>query len=440
MAKPAAASSLSYKKGMDRDQEGVHVKPAFKKVCVIGLGYVGLPTAALIACRDMEVIGVDINSDLVDTVNRGDIPIVEPDLDVIVRGAVATGNLRATMTAEPADVFIFAVPTPFRDGNQPDLSYVEQAARKVASVLEKGNLVILESTSPIGATAEMAKWMAEERPELTFPQDKGENADIRVAYCPERILPGHVLRELVENDRVIGGLTPLCAQHATAFYNTFVTGSCMETDAATAEMVKLVENSSRDVNIAFANELSIICDKLDVNVWTVIEMANHHPRINILQPGPGVGGHCIAVDPWFIVASAPKEARLIRMAREINDGKTIHVVEKVKTAAESFQKPCIACFGLAYKPDIDDLRESPSVRIVEKLADLDIEEILVVEPFISELPKQLSGRTNLRLVDADEALGQADIAVFLVAHQQFSNIHAEHRDDKVIIDTVGIWR
>ena len=295
---------------------------SFKKVSVIGLGYIGLPTAAVIASRGIEVLGVDINQETVETINAGDIHIVEPDLDIVVRGVVTTGNLRASTTPEAADVFMIAVPTPFIDndeGHQPDLSYIESAAELIAKVLEKGNLVILESTSPVGATEKLAQWLAAARPDLTFPQDKGDSADIKVAHCPERVLPGYVLQELVSNDRVIGGMSSACSKLATSLYQTFVRGECIVTNARTAEMAKLTENSFRDVNIAFANELSVICDKLKINVWELIRLANRHPRVNILNPGPGVGGHCIAVDPWFIVNSCPDEAKIIKQARLTND-------------------------------------------------------------------------------------------------------------------------
>ena len=281
----------------------------FKTISIIGLGYIGLPTAAVFASRKIKVIGVDVNQKTVDTINRGQIHIVEPDLDMVVHAAVTEGYLRATTQPEPADVFLVAVPTPFKGDHEPDLAYIEAASKSIAPVLKRGDLVILESTSPMGATEQMAAWMAESRPDLTFPQGHGEDSDIRVAHCPERVLPGHVLRELVQNDRVIGGMTPRCSAAAAALYKIFVRGECVITDARTAEMCKLTENSFRDVNIAFANELSIICDKLGINVWELIKMANRHPRVNILQPGPGVGGHCIAVDPWFIVSAAPEEAR-----------------------------------------------------------------------------------------------------------------------------------
>jgi len=297
------------------------MKSAFKCVSMVGLGYIGLPTAAMLASRKIKVIGVDINQHAVDTINRGEIHIVEPELDIIVQAAVTQGYLRATTKPEPADAFLIAVPTPFKGDHEPDLSYVEAAAKSIAPVLKKGDLVILESTSPVGTTEQMADWLAQARNDLSFPHQVGEVADVNIAYCPERVLPGKVVHELVSNDRVIGGMTQRCSQRATELYKTFVEAECIPTNARTAEMCKLTENSFRDVNIAFANELSIICDKLDINVWELIKLANHHPRVNILQPGPGVGGHCIAVDPWFIVSKTPQEARLIHTARQVNDGK-----------------------------------------------------------------------------------------------------------------------
>ncbi|AZT84509.1 UDP-N-acetyl-D-mannosamine dehydrogenase [Marinobacter sp. NP-4(2019)] len=422
----------------------------FDTISVIGLGYIGLPTAAVIASRRKNVIGVDINQNAVDTINRGDIHIVEPELDIVVHSAVNEGCLRATTVPEPADAFLIAVPTPFKaeNGNDhvPDLTYIEAASKAIAPVLEKGNLVILESTSPVGATEQMAQWLAEARPDLTFPQTHGEDSDIRVAHCPERVLPGHVVRELVENDRVIGGMTAKCSAAAASLYSIFVEGECITTTARTAEMAKLTENSFRDVNIAFANELSIICDKLDINVWELIRLSNRHPRVNILQPGPGVGGHCIAVDPWFIVSETPDEARLIRTAREVNDGKPQWVLEKVQQAVGQFltanpdktaRDVTIACFGLAFKPDIDDLRESPALRVAEAILDKHVGGLLVVEPNIASLPDtKLEGA---ELVGASQALAQADILVMLVDHKPFTQIGRENVAERLIIDCRGVW-
>lgn len=422
----------------------------FKTVSMIGLGYIGLPTAAMLASRKIKVVGVDINQHAVDTINQGRIHIVEPELDMIVGAAVSQGYLRATTKPEPADAFLIAVPTPFKheEGRvlgekgycpEPDLSYVESAAKSIAPVLKKGDLVILESTSPVGSTEQMAEWLAQARPDLTFPQQAGEAADISVAYCPERVLPGKVVHELVNNDRIIGGMTARCSGRAIALYKTFVDAECISTTARTAEMCKLTENSFRDVNIAFANELSLICDEIDVNVWELIQLANRHPRVNILQPGPGVGGHCIAVDPWFIVDKSPQTARLIRTAREVNDHKPHYVIERVKEAAAKFKNPKIACLGLAFKADIDDLRESPSVEIVHHLKKLNIGELHVAEPHVTELPKKLIG-AGVLFTDVKEAIATADIVLLLVNHQVFKDIGIGSLVHKVVIDTRGLWQ
>lgn len=418
----------------------------FETVSVVGLGYIGLPTAAVFASRKKKVIGVDVNQRAVDIINRGKVHIVEPDLDMVVHAAVSEGYLYATTKAEPADAFLIAVPTPFKGDHEPDLSYIESASKAIASVLKKGNLVILESTSPVGATEQMAAWLADARPDLSFPQTHGEDSDIRIAHCPERVLPGHVLRELVQNDRVIGGMTPKCSEFAAKLYKIFVEGECIITNASTAEMCKLAENSFRDVNIAFANELSMICDKLGINVWELIRLANLHPRVNILQPGPGVGGHCIAVDPWFIVSRAPEDARLIHAARIVNDGKPAWVVEKVKIAAAEFlnknpdkieNRLKIACFGLAFKADIDDLRESPALGITVDLAEQLVGDILVVEPNIKDLPGEL--KCKAILTDLNYAIAEADILVMLVDHKEFKGISKDALSGKVFVDTRGVW-
>jgi UDP-N-acetyl-D-mannosaminuronic acid dehydrogenase len=417
----------------------------FETLSMIGLGYIGLPTATLFASRKKTVIGVDVVPQVVDTINQGRIHIVEPDLDMLVRAAVKEGYLRATTTPEPADAFLVAVPTPFKDGHQPDLTYVEAAGKAIAPVLRPGNLVILESTSPVGTTELLAQWMAEARPDLSFPQQAGEEADIQVAYCPERVLPGKVMHELVSNDRVIGGLTRKASEMAVSLYKTFVQGECVITNARTAEMCKLTENSFRDVNIAFANELSVVCGKLGINVWELIPLANRHPRVNILQPGAGVGGHCIAVDPWFIVDSAPAEARLIRTAREVNDGKPGWVVEKVKAAltdaladkpGKSLAETTVACLGLAFKPDIDDLRESPAVGICRELGRLGCK-TLAVEPHIGRLPAKLAD-SGVELADLAEALARADVVCVLVRHRAFVQAKAEIAAAAAIIDAVGL--
>ncbi len=409
----------------------------FKTVSVVGLGYIGLPTAAVLASRGLQVIGIDVSQHAVDTINQGKIHIVEPDLDIVVRSVVSTGNLRATLIPEPADAFMIAVPTPFKQDHQPDLSYIKTAAETIAPVLQPGNLVILESTSPVGATEQLAGWLAQYRPDLSFPQQAGEQADINVAHCPERVLPGHVLQELVSNDRIIGGMTPRCAERAIELYQTFVRGECFVTDNRTAEMAKLTENASRDVGIAFANELSIICDKLKINVWELIKLANRHPRVDILNPGPGVGGHCIAVDPWFIVSSAPEEARLIRTAREVNDSKPGYVIAQVVKAADQFKKPVIACLGLAFKADIDDLRESPALQIVQQLAGKNVGELIAVEPNIKQVPESLADKGVVHM-SLHDALEHANIVLVLVDHKQFKAVDKLLLAAKVVIDTRGL--
>lgn len=422
---------------------------SFNRVSTIGMGYIGLPTAAVFASREVSVIGVDVDPEVVDTINRGEIHIVEPELDAVVSTAVARGLLRASLTPEPADAFLIAVPTPFRkslaaDGlPEPNLDYIAAAARAIAPVLAPGNLVVLESTSPVGTTEQMAAWLAEARPDLTFPQQAGEESDIRIAHCPERVLPGHVIRELVENDRVVGGMTPRCSAAAVELYRIFVEGECVTTNARTAELAKLTENSFRDVNIAFANELSIICQELDINVWELIRLANRHPRVNILQPGPGVGGHCIAVDPWFIVSRTPAQARIIRTAREVNDSKPGWVVEQLQAAVGQFLQAnpqrtaadiTIACLGLAFKPDIDDLRESPALAITATVARQHPGKVLVVEPHIDELPPILEHQ--VRLCSLEQATQEADVILLLVDHKVFRD---SKRPEGLLVDTRGIW-
>ncbi|MFP5195357.1 UDP-N-acetyl-D-mannosamine dehydrogenase [Alcaligenes faecalis] len=418
----------------------------FETLSMIGLGYIGLPTATLFASRRKKVIGVDVNAYAVDTINQGRIHIVEPELDMLVQAAVHGGYLRATLTPEPADAFLIAVPTPFLEGNKPDLSYIADAAKAIAPVLAKGNLVILESTSPVGTTEQLAQWLAEARPDLSFPQQAGEEADIQVAYCPERVLPGRVVHELVSNDRVIGGMTQKATEMAIELYRIFVEGALVPTNARTAEMCKLTENSFRDVNIAFANELSLICDRLNINVWELISLANRHPRVNILQPGAGVGGHCIAVDPWFIVDKTPEEARIVRLAREINDYKPEWVVEKVKAAIAgvlSLRPDArmadikVACLGLAFKPDIDDLRESPAVGVSKKIASLGCK-VQAVEPNISELPAKLQG-IGIELSALGSALADADVVCVLVKHRPFIEQMTEIRKHTQCIDVVGLF-
>ena len=413
-------------------------------ISVIGLGYIGLPTAAILASKGVKVVGVDIDQDTVDIINQGKIHIIEPDLDILVHNAVQNNYLKAITSPEKADIFIVAVPSPFKDNYEPDLSYIRSASKAIASVLQKGNLVILESTSPVGATEKMMEWMKESRPDLSFPKfgDNEFQADIAVAHCPERVMPGQVVLELVENDRVIGGVTPQCAESARKLYKIFVKADCLITDCRTAELSKLVENSFRDVNIAFANELSLISDKLSINVWELIKLANRHPRVNILQPGPGVGGHCIAVDPWFIVDSAPDEAKLIRTARLVNDSKPFFILNKVNQAVQTTGKDIselsIACLGLAFKPDIDDLRESPALSIAQKIGSIGFNSIFLVEPNIDFMPKGFDN-DNIVLIGLDKAIKKADIIVLLVDHASFKSMDLSLISGKQVIDTRGIW-
>ncbi len=417
----------------------------FDTISVIGLGYIGLPTAAVFASQRKNVIGVDINARAVETINRGAIHIVEPALDKVVHDAVTQGYLRATTQPEAADAFLIAVPTPFMADHQPDLRFLKAAAESIAPVLKKGDLVILESTSPVGATEQMAEWLAVTRPDLRFPQHGG-TPDIFIAYCPERVLPGKIMQELIHNDRVIGGMTPACSVQASALYRLFLQGECVETNARTAEMCKLTENSFRDVNIAFANELSLICADQGIDVWELIALANRHPRVNILQSGPGVGGHCIAVDPWFIVAQNPSLARLIRTAREVNDSKPHWVLNQVKTAladclnqsGKRADKIVIACFGLAFKPNIDDLRESPAMQVAQMIAEWHRGQSWVVEPHIDALPAALGDKATL--VSRAQALAQADVLVMLVDHDHFRAVDASQVKQGWVVDTRGVWR
>ncbi|HOT29046.1 MAG TPA: UDP-N-acetyl-D-mannosamine dehydrogenase [Candidatus Ozemobacteraceae bacterium] len=396
-----------------------------KQICVIGLGYIGLPTSSILAAKGFSVLGVDVNPSVVETINGGRIHITEPDLDAFVKAAVGSGKLRAATKPEPSDVFIIAVPTPFKAGHKPDMSYVEAAARSILPVLQPGNLVILESTSPPRTCEDIiAPILAESNLKV--------GADVFVAHCPERVLPGQIMREVVENDRVIGGINPASAAKAKELYSAFVKGEIFLTDATTAEMVKLVENSFRDVNIAFANELSMICDRLGLNVWELIRLANRHPRVNILRPGCGVGGHCIAVDPWFIADVCPQEARLIRTAREVNDAKPHHVTARIRDAAARFKKPTIGLLGLSYKQDIDDLRESPAVEIAREFRNDPGVDLLVCEPFVRS-------HAEFALAPLDEVMRRADIVVLLVPHTVFRNIDRELLKPKVVIDTCGVW-
>ncbi len=410
------------------------------EVCVIGLGYIGLPTAAIIARANCPVTGIDVSDEVVETINRGEIHIEEVDLDGLVRGVVQRGMLKASTQIAPADVFVIAVPTPFeKDGNHtPDTSYVMAAATEVAGVLKKGDCVILESTSPVGTTEAMRDLIAGLRPDLKMPGNTDEIPDVALAYCPERVLPGKILEELTHNDRSIGGITPRCARKALAFYKRFVRGTCVTTDARSAEMTKLVENAYRDVNIAFANELSMISDAMDLDVWEVIKLANRHPRVNILQPGPGVGGHCIAVDPYFIIHGAPEQSPLIRTGREVNDGKMHHVVAQASKLVEDNPGVPVACLGLAFKANIDDFRESPARFVAASIARQFGERVKIVEPYAAELPREFEG-TGAELVDIDYALENCGILIVLVDHDVFKVVPAEERQNALIYDTRGIW-
>jgi UDP-N-acetyl-D-mannosaminuronic acid dehydrogenase len=410
------------------------------QVCVVGLGYIGLPTAAIIARAGCPVLGLDVTQHVVDTINRGEIHIEEVDLDGLVRGVVQRGLLRASTRIEPADVFVIAVPTPFaRDGHHtPDVSYVMAAATEVAAVIKPGDTVILESTSPVGTTEAMRDLLAGLRPDLKFPGQTRETPDVAIAYCPERVLPGRILEELANNDRSIGGITPRCARKALAFYKRFVRGACITTDARSAEMTKLVENAYRDVNIAFANELSIVADKMGLDVWEVIRLANRHPRVNILQPGPGVGGHCIAVDPWFIVHSAPEQTPLIRTARGVNDAKMHHVIDRAVDLIEAHPGAKIACLGLAFKANIDDFRESPARFVAARIARRFGPRVQIVEPFAGELPVEFTD-TGAGLIDIDTALETCDVLIVLVDHDVFRVVPLAERAGKAVYDTRGIW-
>ena len=402
----------------------------FQKIVVMGLGYIGLPTASMLATKGHSVLGVDVNPKTVETINSGKIHIVEPDLDILVRSAVNSGNLRASLAPEEADTFILAVPTPFKKekGNDraPDLSYIEAATLCIAPFLKEDNLIILESTSPVGTTEFLEKIINKQRPDL--------KNKVHTAHCPERVLPGKILRELVDNDRIVGGTTKVAIKKAVALYKSFCNGCILETDSRTAELSKLIENSFRDVNIAFANELSLICDHLGINVWEAISLANRHPRVNILQPGPGVGGHCIAVDPWFIVSSAPKESRLIRTAREVNDAKPLWVIDKICDKAKKFKAPVIGCLGLTFKANIDDMRESPAMEIVKQLLSLKIGKVMACDPNVS------MEKTDFTIYSLKDVLNHADIIVLLVDHSEFVNIDPQLLKDKVVFDTKGIFQ
>ncbi len=409
------------------------------EVCILGLGYIGLPTAAVIARSGCKVVGIDVQKDVVDTINEGRVHIEEVDLEGLVRGVVDRGDFRASTMVEKADVFVIAVPTPFDEDHRPDVSYVLEAATNIAAVVKVGDIVILESTSPVGTTEKVRDLIADLRPDLKIPGRTSEIPDISIAYCPERVLPGRVIEELVNNDRSIGGITPRCARKALTFYKYFVRGECIATDARSAEMTKLVENAYRDVNIAFANELSMIADHMQLDVWEVIRLANRHPRVNILQPGPGVGGHCIAVDPWFIVHGAPDQSPLIRTAREVNDGKVDHVIaEAVQMIEKAPSTARIACMGLAFKANIDDFRESPARKVAAALARRYGDRIAIIEPYTGKLPTEFDS-TGAHLIDLDNGLESCEILIPLVDHDVFRSIPLAERQGKIVYDTRGIW-
>jgi UDP-N-acetyl-D-mannosaminuronic acid dehydrogenase len=403
----------------------------------MGLGYIGLPTAAVVARSGASVLGIDVHQSVVDTVNAGQVHIEEVDLDALVQGVVSRGLLRASTKVEASDVFLIAVPTPFDENHAPDIGHVLSAARTIAPVLKAGDLVILESTSPVGTTDAVRDLIAALRPDLKVPHAGNGTADIAIAYCPERVLPGRILVELIDNDRCIGGITPRCARKALAFYKSFVRGACITTSARVAEMVKLSENAFRDVNIAFANELSMVSDKMGIDVWEVIRLANRHPRVNILSPGPGVGGHCIAVDPWFIVHSAPEITPLIRTARNVNDAKIGYVVDHASMLIEA-NAGRVAVLGLAFKANVDDFRESPALKVAVDLAKRFGDRIAIVEPFTETLPSAFDG-TGASLIDIDSALLECDVMVVLVDHDIFKSVPPEERDGKIVYDTRGIW-
>lgn len=394
------------------------------KAVFMGLGYIGLPTAAVAASNGVQIVGVDVNPTVVETINQGKIHIVEPDLDKLVKGVVEKGQLRASLKPEEADAFFIVVPTPFKQNHRADISYVESATRMVIPYLQEGNLFVIESTSPVMTTEKMAEVIFKERPEL-----KGK---IFIAYCPERVLPGNVLYELEHNDRVIGGINPESSEKAIEFYSIFVKGKLHKTNARTAEMCKLTENSSRDAQIAFANELSMICDKAGIDVWELIELANKHPRVNILQPGCGVGGHCIAVDPWFIVSDFPEQAQIIKRARETNDYKADWCANRVIDAcitSKRDREPVVACMGLAFKPDIDDLRESPAKYITSRIISEARADVLVIEP-------NISSHKSFNLTNFQEAYNKADIVVWLVRHKEFLTMPISK--DKLELDFCGV--
>lgn len=430
---------LTLTRPLERGEPNELRKPEFAKVAVMGLGYIGLPTAAIIASRGMEVVGVDVKEDVIRSVSTGALQIYEPDLDGLVQKVVASGSLRASAAPEPSDVFIIAVPTPIDREKKPVLTSVFDAARSVAPVLEPGNLLILESTSPVGTTEAVCEILSGLRPDLQFPSQTGSIANVNVAYCPERVLPGRILSEIVQNDRCIGGLSPTCSRRAQRFYKTFVRGACLITTARTAELVKLTENAYRDTNIAFANELSLICNRLEISVWDVIDLANRHPRVDILRPGPGVGGHCIAVDPWFIVHSAPDLAKLISNARMINDRMVEHTIAEATALIDAHPYADVACLGLSFKANVDDLRGSPALQVAMALAERYTRRLKIVEPYISALPREIAA-AGAEFACLREALARCEVAIVLVDHDEFRSIPLGERRHLAVLDTRGIWR
>ena len=413
---------------------------ALSSVAVVGLGYIGLPTAVSLATGGLEVTGVDVNPEIVERINRGETPFAEPDLSVSVSGAVAMGRLRAQRDMPSADAYVIAVPTPFTGDHRADLSYITAAAEAIAAVLRGGEVIVLESTAPPGTTRRVSELVAARRPDLHLPHIPDVPPDVHVAHCPERVLPGRIMIEIATNDRVIGGLTPACAARAAELYQTFCRGRLIVTDASSAEMAKLAENAYRDVNIAFANELSLICQRLGLDVWEIRQMANHHPRVEILRPGPGVGGHCIAVDPWFIVESAPDLAQLIRTARAVNDHMPAHTAEQVVATSRRFRDPRIACLGLSFKADVGDLRESPAVEITARIAAaLPDVKVHAVEPHAPSLPGRFDGLDNVVLTDAEHAIAESDVIALLVDHSCFRGIKKSQLAGKVVYDTRGMW-
>lgn len=413
---------------------------AVTRVAVVGLGYIGLPTAACLATGGLQVTGVDLSEDIVAQVSRGEAPFAEPDLSIAVSGAVAMGRLSASTQVPPADAYIIAVPTPFTPAHQPDLSAVIAAAEAIAGQLRGGEIIVLESTCPPGTTRKVSELIAGLRPDLRLPHVPDSVPDVHLAHCPERVLPGRIMIEIATNDRVIGGLTPACGQRAADLYRTFCRGEMIVTDADSAEMAKLAENAFRDVNIAFANELSLICERLGLDIWEIRRMANRHPRVEILTPGPGVGGHCIAVDPWFIISSAPDLAPLIRTAREVNSQMPEHVAERIVTTSRRFREPRIACLGLSFKADVGDMRESPAVDIVRRVAAaLPDVKVLVAEPHARQLPAALDELGNVLLTGTEEAIQEADVVALLTDHSRFRSIRKTQLTGKVIYDTRGMW-